>query len=549
MRKVGVICLSAFLTTSVFAQVTVNVKQQTIKQALRSIEKVTDYRFFYSNQLPDLDKKVTFEVNNQSIEATMSKLLSGTGLVYEKKEDNQIYLGIKESKSGQKENKKITGTIVDDNGEPVIGANVSIKGSTVGTITDIDGNFSLDAMSGATLLISYIGYETQEITVSNQSVYNIKLSEDTQALDEVVVVGYGTQKKINLTGAVATVTPEDIQSRPITNVTQALQGVTPGLNITSSSKFGGEVGSPMDMNIRGVGSLTEGSGKPYVLVDGVPMELDLVNPNDIENISILKDASSAAIYGARAAYGVILVTTKSGSKDEKFTISYNANFGWKTPTMLQKTVNSLDFVTAMNDACDNAGVTHLYTDEMVELVKKNIASGNRMDGVIPDRSNPTQWGQNGDTYANTDWTDVYFKNWAFQNSHDVSITGRTGKSSYYAGLGYMKQEGQLNFFDENYRRYNVTVNNSTKLTPWLTFKLNSKFARSDRDLPVGYSGYDRTVNYHMIARAYPTLPVRNPNGGFMESNSVVQILQEGGSEKQETTTAYITPSFEINVLD
>ena len=211
MRKVGVICLSAFLTTSVFAQVTVNVKQQTIKQALRSIEKVTDYRFFYSNQLPDLDKKVTFEVNNQSIEATMSKLLSGTGLVYEKKEDNQIYLGIKESKSGQKENKKITGTIVDDNGEPVIGANVSIKGSTVGTITDIDGNFSLDAMSGATLLISYIGYETQEITVSNQSVYNIKLSEDTQALDEVVVVGYGTQKKINLTGAVATVTPEDIQ--------------------------------------------------------------------------------------------------------------------------------------------------------------------------------------------------------------------------------------------------------------------------------------------------------------------------------------------------
>ena len=549
MRKVGVICLSAFLTTSVFAQVTVNVKQQTIKQALRSIEKVTDYRFFYSNQLPDLDKKVTFEVNNQSIEATMSKLLSGTGLVYEKKEDNQIYLGIKESKSGQKENKKITGTIVDDKGEPVIGANVSIKGSTVGTITDIDGNFSLDAMSGATLLISYIGYETQEITVSNQSVYNIKLSEDTQALDEVVVVGYGTQKKINLTGAVATVTPEDIQSRPITNVTQALQGVTPGLNITSSSKFGGEVGSPMDMNIRGVGSLTEGSGKPYVLVDGVPMELDLVNPNDIENISILKDASSAAIYGARAAYGVILVTTKSGSKDEKFTISYNANFGWKTPTMLQKTVNSLDFVTAMNDACDNAGVTHLYTDEMVELVKKNIASGNRMDGVIPDRSNPTQWGQNGDTYANTDWTDVYFKNWAFQNSHDVSITGRTGKSSYYAGLGYMKQEGQLNFFDENYRRYNVTVNNSTKLTPWLTFKLNSKFARSDRDLPVGYSGYDRTVNYHMIARAYPTLPVRNPNGGFMESNSVVQILQEGGSEKQETTTAYITPSFEINVLD
>lgn len=548
-----IFCLHAENTNSQNVRVTVNQNNADLENILSDIENQTDYFFVY-NKYVNVNRKVSLNLNKRPLEEVLDQLFKGTDVKYTV-DGAYIVLSAKDNLAENvnpivQQGKNITGIVKDSNGEAIIGANVVEKGTTNGTITDVDGRFSLAITSPEEILIiSYIGYVPIEIRVKDKSSISATLKEDSEILDEVVVVGYGTQKKINLTGAVAQVTPEDIQGRPITNVAQALQGITPGLNISPSSKFGGEVGSPMEMNIRGVGSLTEGSGNPYVLVDGVPMDLSLVNPTDIESISILKDAASAAIYGARAAYGVILVTTKSGSEGEKFTISYNANFGWKTPTMLQKTVNSIDFVTAMNQACANSGISPLYTDEMVELVKQNIASGGTMAGVIPDRSNPLQWGQNGDTYANTDWMDIYYKDWAFQNSHDVSIAGRSEKSSYYAGLGYLKQDGQLNFFDENYKRYNVTVNNSTQVTPWLKFKLNSKFAYSKNNLPVGYSGYDRTVNYHMMARAYPTLPVYNPNGDFMESNSVAQILKEGGSEKQSTTTVYITPSFEINVID
>lgn len=546
--------ISLVQATNSYAQkatVNLEMRNQTVKEVLDEIENQSEFSFFFNIRHVDLQRKVSVVTEKSDIFKVLDTIFTGTDVHYSVV-DRKIILSTEKQETPvvQQKDKVIVGIVKDSSGEPVIGANVVEKGTANGTITDIEGRFSLNVTSSeAVLIISYIGYIPVEINVKDKSSVAATLKEDSEVLDEVVVVGYGTQKKINLTGAVAQVTPEEIQSRPITNVAQALQGITPGLNISPSSKFGGEVGSPMEMNIRGVGSLTEGSGKPYVLVDGVPMDLSLVNPADIESISILKDAASAAIYGARAAYGVILVTTKSGSEGEKFTISYNANFGWKAPTMLQKTVNSLDFATAMNQSCINSGISPLYTDEMVELIKENIASGGTMAGVIPDRSNPLQWGQNGDTYANTDWMDVYYKDWAFQNSHDVSIAGRSEKSSYYAGLGYLKQDGQLNFFDENYRRYNVTVNNSTQVTPWLTFKLNSKFAYGKNNLPVGYSGYDRTVNYHMMARAYPTLPVYNPNGDFTESNSVAQILKEGGSEKQSTTTVYITPSFEIKLMD
>ena len=525
----------------------------TVQEVLASVEQQTDYHFTYNPMQIGADRRVTIDLNNKSVTEILDELFLGKKVQYVV-EGNNIVLFADNKKAEvkdivQQKSKIVTGTVLDVTGMPVIGANVTVKGTTQGTITDMDGKFSLEVVEGDILQVTYIGFANQEVKVGTQTNLSVTLKEDAEALDELVVVGYGTQKKVNLTGAVASISSEEIQSRPITNVTQALQGITPGLNITASNTYGGEVGSPMDMNIRGIGSLTEGSGKPYVLVDGVPMDLSLVNPNDIENISVLKDAASAAIYGARAAYGVILVTTKSGSKGEKFQISYNANFGWKTPTMLQKTSNALDYANAVNESCRNSGISPLYSDEVVELIKQNIASGGTMAGILPDPTSPNKFGEYDQTYANTDWTKVYYKDWAFQNSHDISISGATDKSNYYAGLGYTSQDGQLNFFDENYKRYNVTVNNSTQLTKWLKFKLNSKFAYSKKNVPVGYGGTDRTVNYHMMARAYPTLPVYNPNGDFTESCNVAQILSEGGSEKESTTTVYITPSFEINVLD
>lgn len=547
------LCVTALSTCSLFAYAQQQSVQLTgsnipLKSVFKQIEKQTKLFIDYKSQDID-DSRVIREMPEKgTVQEVLVKLLDGTDCVATYSNGHIIIRKQVDTQSGKK-SQMVKGTIVDASGEPIIGANVVVKGTANGTITDIDGNFSLDTPEGSVLLVSYIGYVNQEVKVDKQKFLSIVLKEDSKTLDEVVVVGYGTQKKINLTGAVASISSEEIQNRPITNVTQALQGITPGLNITASNTYGGEVGSPMDMNIRGVGSLTEGSGNPYVLVDGVPMDLSLVNPNDIESISVLKDAASAAIYGARAAYGVILVTTKSGKKGEKFQISYNANFGWKTPTMLQKTSNALDYATAINESCRNSGISPLYSDEVMELIKENMASGGTMPGILPDPTSPNKYGEYDQTYANTDWTKVYYKDWAFQNSHDISIAGSTEKSNYYAGLGYTSQDGQLNFFDENYKRYNVTVNNTTQLTNWLKFKLNSKFAYSRKNVPVGYGGTDRTVNYHMMARAYPTLPVYNPNGDFTESCNIAQILKEGGSEKESTTTIYITPSFELNLAE
>lgn len=279
MKKVGAICLSAFLTTSVFAQVTVNVKQQTIKQVLRTIEKTTDYRFFYSNQLPDLDKTVSFEVNNQPIEETLAKLLNGTGLIYEKREDNQIYLAAGKTVSATPV--KITGTIVDDNNEPIIGANVSIKGTTTGTITDMDGKFSLEASKGMTLLISYIGYETQEIAIGNQTTYKIRLSEDSQALDEVVVIGYGTQNRQAITGSISKAKLETYKIVPTNNVLETIKGSMPGLNIGGTNTAGG---TP-SFSIRGQNSTRnsaeDNGNKPLIVVDGAIFNGDLADiPSD-----------------------------------------------------------------------------------------------------------------------------------------------------------------------------------------------------------------------------------------------------------------------------
>ncbi|MFR8355387.1 MAG: carboxypeptidase-like regulatory domain-containing protein [Parabacteroides sp.] len=341
MKKAGVICISAFLSTSVFAQITLDVKQQTIKQTLRTIEKATDYRFFYSNQLPDLNKTVSFEVNNQSIDATMNKLLNGTGLFYEKREDNQIYLAAKNAR-GEEKIIKISGTILDNNNEPIIGANVSIKGTTTGTITDIDGNFSLDVSTGMTLLVSYIGYATKEVPVGNQSVYKIIMTEDTQNLDEVVVVGYGTMKKSTVTGAISTMKADVIESIPVSNLSNALAGRLAGVNVTQST---GTPGISSKIRIRASGSWN--SQDPIFVIDGVVRSkaaFDALDQSEVNEISMLKDAASTAIYGSRGGDGVVLVTTKQGRKG-KPTLQYSGSVTIEHPT---KILEFNDAVTHMN---------------------------------------------------------------------------------------------------------------------------------------------------------------------------------------------------------
>ena len=286
----------------------------------------------------------------------------------------------------QQDGRKITGTVVDGVGVPIIGANIVEIGTNNGTITDVNGKFSFNVDNDATIHISYIGYLEQNISTIGQDVLNIILVEDTKALDEVVVVGYGTQKKINLTGAVNQVTQERLEKSPFSNINKALQGVSPGLNILPSSKYGGEPGASMDFNIRGIGSLSGGS--PYVLVDGMPMNIDNVNPDDVESISVLKDASAAAIYGARATYGVILITTKSGTTDMKMKTTYSNNFSWAAPTTLPKGINSLIFADRMNMAAINSGQNKLFSDDTIERMKKYQADPENFPSMISDPTDP-----------------------------------------------------------------------------------------------------------------------------------------------------------------
>ena len=235
----------------------------------------------------------------------------------------------------------ITGTVTDKGlGDPVIGATILVQGTTNGTVTDMDGKFSLDVSKGDILHISYIGYQPQTIKVDGvQKVYTIQLGEDTQALDEVVVVGFGTQKKVNLTGAVSTVDTKALESRPVAQVGQALQGVVPGLNLSLNNQ-GGALGNALKVNIRGTGTIGEGSNDaPLILIDGIEGDMNALNPDDIENISVLKDAAASSIYGSRAPFGVILITTKSG-KSGKTQVTYNNSLRWSTATNLPDMMDS-----------------------------------------------------------------------------------------------------------------------------------------------------------------------------------------------------------------
>jgi TonB-linked SusC/RagA family outer membrane protein len=454
-------------------------------------------------------------------------LITGFGTASARGGDSQ------ESSELQQSKIRITGTVVDQTGEPVIGANVVEKGVAAnGTTTDADGKFGLNVSPVARLVVSYIGYVTQEVATGNRSSLHITLAEDMQALEEVVVVGYGTQKKVNLTGAVDMVTYDQIKERPVANVTEALQGASPNLNI-APGEFSGEPGGTMSLNIRGVGSLT-GDYSPYVLVDGIPMDLNSVNPNDIESISILKDAAASAIYGARAPYGVILVTTKRGGQGEKVRITYSNNTSFSSPMGMPHMENTLKYMTAHNQASVNAGLAPEFTEYEYDRVRKYMAgeikeeTWLRDDGVNDWHGNDI-WDIAGN--ANHDWFyDVYYRNSVMRQKHDASVSGGGKNSSYYASAGYLDQPGELRYGDEYYKRYNITANLTSKPTDWLTFTVNSKYIHSVTQ-HFNAGSYDRMTQYHNFFRTNSFRPLYLPNGTFSSISYLPSMVDENAKER------------------
>lgn len=443
------------------------------------------------------------------------------------------------------------GVVTDTTGETVIGASVVVKGTTNGTITGLDGDFSLSGVTkGSILVVSFVGYQNTEVKWNGQPL-TIVLKEDTKVLDEVVVVGYGTQKKANLSGAVAAVDGKVLQDRPITNIGQGLQGVVPNLNITMNN--GGAPGATSSFNIRGNTSLNGGS--PLVLVDNVQMDANLVNPDDIESISVLKDAASASIYGARAAYGVILITTKKGKKSDKPTVSLSATGYWQSPALTFHNVNSMQYLTMMDEAYQNDGGSGHYFKSQVYQYAEDYFNGKYDSPVFFDTAYDTyKYGYCG----NTDWWDELYKT-SFSQIYTANISGGNDRTTYYASVSMNDQGGILKAGDDKYNKYNANVNISSNITKWLNVSAKIAHTYTDELHPTGgttamnstaYSGLS-SYSGMMKGDLSPLMPVKHPDGHYAGQGGYtnpVAIMEQGGNAQYKQNDLWMTGAVKITPI-
>ena len=403
----------------------------------------------------------------------------------------------------------ITGLVKDDFGDPVIGANIIEKGTTNGTTTDINGEFSLSVEPGALLEISFIGYIPQQMAVGNTSKFTIVLKENTQDLSEVVVVGYGTQKRVNLTGAVEQVTSDVFENRPMANITQGLQGAIPNLNITLAD---GKPTRSSDFNVRGTTSIGQG-GSALVLIDGVEGDPAMLNPNDVASVSVLKDAASAAIYGARGAFGVVLITTKNPNK-ERTSVTYSGNFSFKKPTVVPDMVTDSyeyanRFVEAYSAFYDYARTPSAFhkavpysTDWHNEMANRRPGSG----------MSEVEVGSNGkyQYYANTDWYGLLYKDHTFGQDHNVMVQGGGEVADFMISSRYYQQDGLFRYNSDDYKTFNVRAKGSAQLYKWLKMENNFEFNQMQYHNPLTVA--DGNVWYGLESEAEPMSPMFNPDG-------------------------------------
>lgn len=427
----------------------------------------------------------------------------------------------------------VKGTVVDDAGEPVIGATIMEKGTRNGTVTDIDGNYVIKVKRNAQLTISYLGYATQVVPAGTSKV--VLKSNDTK-LNEVVVVGFGTQKKVNLTGAVTAVSGEELDSRPVSNATQALQGMVAGLQITQAA---GSLDDTPSLNVRGTTTIGQGSsGSPLVLIDGMEGDINTINPQDIASVSVLKDAAASSIYGSRAPFGVILITTKTGGKRDKVSVNYNNNFRFSTPIRMKHSMNSVDFACMQNDANTNIGGGQLFTPDHVQRMKDWIEGEYVNAGTRKDKNGNLIYSLDADAngywlsgftdgYASTDFYDAIYKKHTFSQEHNVSATGGDEKLNYYASFGYLGQDGLIKVADEGSSRYTATAKISSQWTNWMKFNYSLRFVRKDYHRPQSLgSGV-----YEYLGGQWPCVPLYDRNGNLY--NEMVNTMTNGGTYRYQ----------------
>lgn len=466
-------------------------RNRTVEAVLNEIEHQSEFTFFYNNKQVDVHRSVSVNASKESIFKVLSEVFKGTDVVY-KVLDKSIILSnkaITKENAFLQQNERIKGKVLTTSGEPIIGANVVVRGTSTGTITDLDGNFSLEAKRGDAIKVSYIGYTDKIVTIANQTVLNVVLDEDTRALDEVVVIGYGTARKSDLTGALSQVTSESFAEQNVTRVDQALQGRASGIQVSNTV---GAPGGDVRIRIRGTNSVL-GDNSPLFVIDGfVGADFNMLNPDDIKSIEILKDASSTAIYGSRGANGVILITTKGGGKDGKVKVNYSGNMSISSILKNYDVLGAGDFAKTVNEHNDAMGVAkHTFTDTEVN-----------------------------DYYANGgfDYLDAIFRT-AISNQHQLSVSGGTEKTQYRVSGNYLNQQGIVK--ESDYTRYTVRASINTKINEKLSFRFNANGATS-----TGKNNHGRTGAGNPVVQALAWAPTTNPydeEGGYLISDPVGSI--------------------------
>lgn len=436
--------------------ITLRMSNVTVKQAMDELKSKSGYSFVFSSQDVDTHKNITVESDNQPLGHVISQIVAGQGLAYTIEGKTIILRKASAPSAQQQANKRITGVVKDANGEPVIGANIVVKGTTNGTITDMDGNFVLDVPAGAILHVSYIGYSDKEIPVGSQTALAISLAEDSQALDEVVVIGYGTARKIDLTGSTSSLGGEKLRVKSSPQLSTQMQGQMAGVQITRTS---GDPSAGSSIRVRGVTTLS--TNDPLVIVDGVPGSLMDIAPEDVKDIQVLKDAASAAIYGSRAAAGVILVTTNR-AKDKEFHLSYNMEYGIDKATTVPKFANAVQWMQGYNELTYNDGASSPYSSYSEDFL--NSYMQNRL--TDPDR------------YPDTDFMSLGLKNHTNHQRHSLSLTGGTDKLKTNFSLNYYDADAL--YRNKSYERINVRSNNDYQINSWIhaNVDVNLMYAKS-----------------------------------------------------------------------
>lgn len=544
MRLTALFLFSIFLhvhavsTYSQTTRLTLDLKNVSVEDVLNTIEEKSEFYFIYNSKLINVDRVVNVKAKAKPVENVLADIFAKTDVIY-KIEDRQIILSKAEyiaEKNVPQQRKVLTGTVLDTFGEPIIGVNIGIKGAPgQGTVTDIDGKFSLEVNANTTLLVSYIGYISQEITVGNQTNITIRLSEDTQALEEVVVVGYGTQKKVNLTGAVSSISAGDLNSIPVSNISNAIAGRMPGVFAFNSS---GKPGAGSPITIRGVN--TPNNTNPTFVIDGVvrdKQDFDALDPNEIESFSVLKDAASAAVYGSRAANGVVLVTTKRGL-DQKPMFRYSALFGTERETRRPEIMNAYNRTQYLNNQFAYKGVdptsTSYYTPDEVDWYRTHDYDRLKMA-----------------------WQDP------LTHQHNLSVNGGNDKIKYFLSIGYFDQDGV--FEKVKYTKYNFRSNVDAKINDHLSISFNVDANTNKESTPYWPHNGDKTNDFGVhdntvikdLYRALMNHPRTEipyidgkPNATIYGWN-VLEVIKSGGSDvtNRNTLNANVSATYKIPFIE